>query len=139
MGIREAAATNLKKLIETFGVEWAKQSIVPQVLARANHPNYLYRMTTLQCITVMSQAGGPELITNSFLPILTRLGGDSVANIRFNVAKTLKVLCGLVDASTVQSKIKPVLLKLLEDSDKDVCYFASAALALANAPPGTAK
>lgn len=50
--IREAATINLKKLTEVFGVEWAKVAIVPKVVGMGQHPNYLYRMTTVQAITV---------------------------------------------------------------------------------------
>ncbi len=50
--IREAATVNLKKLIEVFGVDWARGAIVPKVVAMASHPNYLYRMTTVFAITV---------------------------------------------------------------------------------------
>lgn len=50
--IREAATINLKKLTEVFGVEWAKVAIVPKVAAMGGHPNYLYRMTTVLCMTV---------------------------------------------------------------------------------------
>ena len=50
--IREAATINLKKLTEVFGVEWAKVAIVPKVMGMGSHPNYLFRMTTVQAITV---------------------------------------------------------------------------------------
>ena len=29
--IREAAANNLKKLVEKFGTEWAQQTVIPKV------------------------------------------------------------------------------------------------------------
>lgn len=50
--IREAATQNLKKLTEVFGVEWARQTIIPKVMAMGNQTNYLYRMTTCAAITV---------------------------------------------------------------------------------------
>jgi serine/threonine-protein phosphatase 2A regulatory subunit A len=50
--IREAATSNLKKLIQVFGVDWAKQNMIPKVIALAQHTNYLYRMTTLFCFMV---------------------------------------------------------------------------------------
>lgn len=50
--IREAATVNLKKLTEVFGVDWAKVAIVPKVMGMGSHPNYLFRMTTVQAITV---------------------------------------------------------------------------------------
>lgn len=40
------------KLVEKFGAEWAQNTIVPKVVAMANDPNYLHRMTTLFCINV---------------------------------------------------------------------------------------
>ena len=52
--IREAATHNLKKLTEVFGVEWASDAIVPKVAAMADHPNYLYRMTTCFAVSVRS-------------------------------------------------------------------------------------
>ncbi|EOA92964.1 Serine/threonine-protein phosphatase 2A 65 kDa regulatory subunit A alpha isoform, partial [Anas platyrhynchos] len=48
--IREAATSNLRKLVERFGQDWAQGTIVPKVLAMATDPNYLHRMTTLFCI-----------------------------------------------------------------------------------------
>jgi serine/threonine-protein phosphatase 2A regulatory subunit A len=57
--IREAATVNLKKLTDVFGVEWARQTIIPKVLQMGVHPNYLYRMTTIFAITVSCAAGGP--------------------------------------------------------------------------------
>ncbi len=50
--IRHAAAVNLKKLTEVFGVDWSRNNIVPQVLAMRSHPNYSFRMTTVMTITV---------------------------------------------------------------------------------------
>ena len=50
--IREAATQNLKKLTEVFGTTWANDAIIPKVMAMAQHPNYLYRMTTCFAISV---------------------------------------------------------------------------------------
>lgn len=50
--IRESATINLRKLTEVFGVEWARQAIIPKVLVMGNNPNYLFRMTTIFAITV---------------------------------------------------------------------------------------
>lgn len=55
--IREAATSNLKKLVEKFGKEWAHATIIPKVLAMSNDPNYLHRMTTLFCINVSGGGG----------------------------------------------------------------------------------
>ena len=106
--IREAATSNLKKLTEVFGVEWANDAIIPKVMAMAQHPNYLYRMTTCFAISVgvirprirheahIVQTLAPvitlDIIKESILPMLGRLVTDLIPNIRFNVAKSYAVL-----------------------------------------------
>lgn len=109
--IREASTQNLKKLTEVFGVEWASSAIVPKVAAMAEHPNYLYRMTTCFAVSVgqprsnfhivhqltfCSQTLAPALslpvLARSVLPILAQLVPDPIPNIRFNVAKSYAVL-----------------------------------------------
>lgn len=57
--IREAATSNLKKLVEKFGKEWAHATIIPKVLAMSGDPNYLHRMTTLFCINVSTPTCPP--------------------------------------------------------------------------------
>lgn len=63
--IREAATSNLKKLVEKFGKEWAHATIIPKVLAMSGDPNYLHRMTTLFCINVSTPAAPAWLAPGS--------------------------------------------------------------------------
>ncbi len=55
------------------------------------------------------------------------MANDGVANVRFNVAKTLSVVGPKLATSAMQAQVKPALLKLNEDSDFDVRYYASEA------------
>ncbi|KAG8570116.1 hypothetical protein GDO81_014716, partial [Engystomops pustulosus] len=126
--IREAATSNLKKLVEKFGKDWAQATIIPKVLAMSNDPNYLHRMTTLFCINVLSEVCGQEITTKHMLPTVVRMAGDAVANVRFNVAKSLQKIGPTLDNSTLQNDVKPVLEKLTQDQDVDVKYFAQEAL-----------
>lgn len=50
--IREAATNNLKKLVESFGSDWAVRVVFPKVLEMATKTNYLQRLTCLFCINV---------------------------------------------------------------------------------------
>lgn len=52
--IREAATVNLRKLIEVFGIDWAKSTIIPKILEMSKNPNYLFRMTTASALGVPS-------------------------------------------------------------------------------------
>ena len=52
--IREAATQNLRKLTDVFGSDWAKQTIIPKIIAMGTHANYLYRLTTIFCLKVFN-------------------------------------------------------------------------------------
>ena len=97
-----------------------------------------------------------EVIAKSILPMLDKLMGDDIANIRFNVAKTygnlIETLRRLPDEGTIYSlekagatlnasprglklieqRILPNLERLRQDEDVDVRYFATTAAALAS-------
>uniref|UniRef100_A0A8B9X6R3 Protein phosphatase 2 scaffold subunit Abeta n=1 Tax=Bos mutus grunniens TaxID=30521 RepID=A0A8B9X6R3_BOSMU len=128
--IREAATNNLMKLVQKFGTEWAQNTIVPKVLVMANDPNYLHRMTTLFCINALSEACGQEITTKQMLPIVLKMAGDQVANVRFNVAKSLQKIGPILDTNALQEEVKPVLQKLGQDEDMDVKYFAQEAISV---------
>ncbi|KAG0333861.1 hypothetical protein BG004_000660 [Podila humilis] len=131
--IRDAATVNLRKLTEVFGVDWAKQTIIPKVLAMGTHPNYLYRMTTIFAITAMAPAVTPEVIRDYIMPTVTNLVSDPIPNIRFNVAKSIEALIPVLSQNPdtkilVDQQLKPALIKLGEDPDHDVRFFAHKAL-----------
>lgn len=69
------------------------------------------------------------MLYGSLLPAVLGMVSDAVPNVRFNVAKTLQMLVPLLEPGLVASQVKPKLLELSEDHDKDVQYFAQRALA----------
>ncbi|PWN18624.1 putative ser/thr protein phosphatase 2A regulatory subunit A [Microstroma glucosiphilum] len=134
--IREAATINLKKLTDVFGIQWARQTIIPKVLQMGVHPNYLYRMTTIFAITTMAPSLNTSAITDSVLATVLSLVEDPIPNIRFNVARAFEVLASVLSQEpqgrgVISSKIIPALEKLKEDSDADVRFFAGKGLEVA--------
>ncbi|KAL7419260.1 protein phosphatase 2A structural subunit [Cryptotrichosporon argae] len=132
--IREAATTNLKKLTDVFGVDWARQTIIPKVLQMGEHPNYLYRMTTIFAITTMAPSLSAHVIRDTVLDAALALVDDPIPNIRFNVAKCLETLAAVLADSPeghelIERRILPTLQKLKDtDGDADVKYFAAKAI-----------
>ncbi|XP_006454350.1 hypothetical protein AGABI2DRAFT_189621 [Agaricus bisporus var. bisporus H97] len=131
--IREAAIVNLKKLIEVFGVEWARAAIVPKVVGMGSHPSFLFRMTTVQAITTISPSLTLEILRADIINPLLELSKDHIPNIRFNVAKCLEVMAASFNSTPggrqfVQELILPALERQKDDVDADVRYFASRAL-----------
>jgi len=60
-------------------------------------------------------------------PVCT-LHKDDVANVRFNVARTLGKMNDLLSKKHVQNSVRPALESLAGDSDVDVSYFAKQSL-----------
>jgi len=123
---------SIKKLVETFGIEWAKDVIIPSVLEMAKVANYLKRMTMLFCINELCEVVGLEVIAEVMLPTVLWLSDDKVANVRFNVAKTLAKMELLFEAQEGHMeqlvKVRSCLKQLTEDKDNDVKYYASVPL-----------
>jgi HEAT repeats len=130
--IREAAIVNLKSLTEVFGVEWAKEHIVPQVLSLFDDTsNHLFRMTALYAIGMLAQVVGSDTVETMFLPTLIERGAkDPVPNVRFCSARMLNRVIPYVRPEAREAKIRPCLVNLAASSemDTDVKYFAQEAL-----------
>lgn len=86
-------------------------------------------MTCLFCINVLAEVCGPEITTKMLLPTVLLLATDNVANVRFNVAKTLQKISPYLEATAIDTQVKPTLEQLNSDADVDVKHFASEAIA----------
>lgn len=102
---------------------------MPKVLEFCDHPNYLYRGTTLLSVNALAEVVGADVVDATLLPLVLRMVEDTVPNIRFKVAKSLGVIAKYADATVVQNRIRPALESLLTDSDKDVRFYANQAIA----------
>lgn len=89
-------------------------------------------MTTLFTFGALASVIPPDQVTETLLPVVLTLTNDSVPNVRFNACKTLEQFILWLDHSTIQTSIKPVLYNMLEDTDKDVKYYATLALQACN-------
>lgn len=124
--VREAAVNNLRKLMDQFGIDWAVMQVIPRLVQLSYDSNYLRRMICLASLQQLGEADScrPELLQKHLLPTIIQLGDDPVPNVRFKVGQILGKLGILLDSNTIQTSIKPTLIKLESDSDPDVVYYA---------------
>jgi serine/threonine-protein phosphatase 2A regulatory subunit A len=133
--VREAATNNLKRLVAIFGSHWARASVVPKVLQLSHDQNYLHRMTCLFCINVLAEVCEASLIEEQMLPIVFQMADDQVPNVRFNVCKTLEIICNILRSQNAKSneaifkQMRQHLDRLNVDTDVDVRFYASEAIA----------
>ncbi len=91
--IREAATINIRKLVECFGVQWARDKVISKVLQLSEDQNYLRRMTTIFCVNELSSVLSGEQVSKLILPTLMRLSKDKVTNLLvFNTILFLTII-----------------------------------------------
>ena len=95
--IREAAAVNLKRLAEVFGPEWAKEHVIPRVMALAENPHYLHRSAVVRAMTLLASAAGQDTCLRDIMPALKEATKDKVPNVRFAVAKALGAVAAALE------------------------------------------
>lgn len=124
--VRDAAIESFKKIMVQFGPEWTKEKALPRILEFAKHNNYLYRMTLLFAMNILSEVLDANVLCGMVLPVILSMAKDPVANVRFNVAKTLESISRVLGK---RPDIGKVLDELARDEDTDVRYYAGKATA----------
>lgn len=64
------------------------------------------------------------------LPTILSFTRDPVANLRFNVAKSLERLAPRLEPAIVAGVVRPALVALAADADADVRFYAARALSV---------
>ena len=127
--IREQACKNVTKLAEYFGESWIDQCLFPHLQQLSGETSYLRRLTSIFAVNDLISILNLKQISSIVLPILEQSSKDEVPNVRFNVAKSFRLINermeGLdLENSDIPGKTKTILDVLKEDSDPDVKYYA---------------
>ena len=135
---------------QQFGIAWTTAQVLPTLQKLKSQPKFSQRLTALYAVQVLlgyktdKQSivdGDLDFVYRSLLRVVFDLSSDVVPNIRLNAAKTLIIAANQPRLSTaicnsgvgnnssgsngyIFSETFEVLDKLLEDSDRDVKFFA---------------
>ncbi|KAK4468262.1 hypothetical protein MN116_008416 [Schistosoma mekongi] len=126
--IREAAVENLVRLCIKFGPEWASQFFIPKIIHLSRDENYLHRMICLQSIISLCKVVSPTICCQYLLPTALSMHTDNVPNVRFKVAQALSNLGSQLDEKSIENEVKSCLVRLSEDADTDVKFYAYEAM-----------
>ena len=120
--VREATLEAIKQIstMDGYGDNWVKTRILSFVQDLAKEQIFTRRMTALYALNKFGHLiGGKE-----FYALVEVLASDSIANIRFNVAKTIKSNFGKIKGQNFNR----ILDKMKTDPDPDVKFFSEEAL-----------
>ena len=99
-----------------------------QMLKLSSDKSFLARLTSLFALTILVRFCDIETIKVTLLPAVVRLKHDKVPNIRINVVKTLLHVAKKLDRTALEQLIRPSLLELQKDVDRDVQFSAMCTL-----------
>lgn len=129
--IRERACEQLGQVVKAFGSQWAIDKLFPPGLALYDRTqNYLHRMTCLFFVLHTASSCPGDVIEKHLLQLVITALTDDVANVKVAAAKCLIEIIPKVDKKIVSAKIKPQLIRNVDDPDHDVAYFSSLAVKL---------
>ena len=120
--VREATLEAIKQIsaMDGYGESWVKARILGFVQELAKEQIFTRRLTALYALNKFGNLiGGKE-----FYALVEVLASDSVANIRFNVAKTIRSNFGKIQGQNFSR----ILEKMKADPDPDVKFFSEEAL-----------
>lgn len=129
--IRDATATNFPRLCEVLGVPWSEANVVPQLQPLLAHKNYLYRIAAVLCVGTLAGSVGSSFMDVHLIPMVVKMASDPVPNVRFNVAKSIKLMhktCMNGSPSALEEHLLPCLWRLVADEDPDVKFYATRTL-----------
>jgi serine/threonine-protein phosphatase 2A regulatory subunit A len=122
--IREAASVNLKKLVEVFGVDWARTEIIPKIMLMISQPSFNYRLTTTLAITVSTLHAMIRVSFFDFFFFLRRRGLFSHA-----VCSHLQAISQAVTSEVISEDLVPPLVnELCSDTIPNVRFNACKAV-----------
>ena len=78
--------------MEVFGEAWIMKHFWSHLMKQQSDISYLHRLTIQFGMVALAGKVSSETVKTSFMPVLTQMHKDPVANVRLNVAKTLQAL-----------------------------------------------
>jgi len=125
--VRQSTAQIIKEICEKMNDEkWTKQTLT-QIFEQTSNSSYLKRQTFLEAIKHLAEAL-PSQLDPCIDKLLTFIN-DKVPNVRLKLCTVLLELVSQISITKeIQLKIVNELLKLREDKDPDVSFFAEKTL-----------
>ena len=84
-------------------------------------------MCALESLSVVMPVLNKNNVAEMIVPTLLKACGDRIPNVQFCCARIIKKNKTSIDTETFEAKIMPKLREMMQESDKDVAYYATLA------------
>ena len=118
--VRAFAVEGLPALAKHFGDEWLKTKLITALQDLANSPNFLYRETYLQSISVLANFFPVQYQSNYVFQPMIRMLRDPVHNVVLLAIELLSQHRESIHPFRRQHELKPILESLIENSPQTI-------------------
>eukprot|EP00499_Haloplacidia_sp_CaronLabIsolate_P007046 CAMPEP_0196782062 /NCGR_PEP_ID=MMETSP1104-20130614/10616_1 /TAXON_ID=33652 /ORGANISM="Cafeteria sp., Strain Caron Lab Isolate" /LENGTH=571 /DNA_ID=CAMNT_0042152293 /DNA_START=26 /DNA_END=1741 /DNA_ORIENTATION=- len=126
--VREAAAEVVAPLCHSFGLSWASECLVPAIKRLLDNAKYfMQRIQAISAARHVVDTENAELCAQ-VLDVPLRGLEDPVPNVRVYACRAMHQLLKSLPKALSDARVRPVLERLMSDSDVDVKFFAGEAL-----------
>jgi len=127
--VRAFAVEGLPALAKHFGDEWLKTKLISALQELADSPNFLYRETYLQSISVLANFFPVQYQSNYVFQPMIRMLRDPVHNVVLLAIELLSEHRESIHPFRRQHELKPILESLVENSPQTIKERSNAFLA----------
>lgn len=127
--VRAFAVEGLPALVKHFGEEWLKTKLIVSLKELADSPNFLYRETYLQSISVLANFFPVQYQSNYVFQPMIRMLRDPVHNVVLLAIELLSEHRESIHPFRRQHELKPILESLVENSPQTIKERSNAFLA----------
>lgn len=139
--VRNQACTSvIPFLLNKYGIDWFKTSILPFIKSVSKSKKYHYRLSAIYTVSSVLELclehKANNLIEKELLPIIIEFCQDPIPNVRFNVAKVMPDIVKVLNKAKTEKGendmdvesnfdiLKVKINSMKDDADPDVKYFA---------------
>ncbi|OMJ90390.1 hypothetical protein SteCoe_7309 [Stentor coeruleus] len=116
--IRNSGVQTLTEVVSLLGDDWVTAELLPKLQDIYHQRNSVFRITVLHALSKLN------LTVDQLTTMVYYAAKDNVPNVRLVLCKVMKEISAKSDISS----LKNVLQELSKDADKDVRFYALAAL-----------
>ena len=84
-------------------------------------------MCALESLSAVMPVLPKEMVTEMVVPTLVKACSDRIPNVQFCCARILKRNKTSIDTNVFTTQISPKLREMMQETDKDVAYYATVA------------
>lgn len=126
--IREQSIQNLVDLKKTLGDDWFERTCKEKIREFSRSEKCVVRIQAIFMLRIVNSHIDPDVLNKDLIPVIIGLKDDVVPNIKFNVAKILDELSGVLSRENIFIGKSALASMRDNNADEDVKYFSEKTL-----------